>query len=193
MKNTKMLLAALAVALSLAACAGPSSSTPSPTASNPAPAAATVPSPVAANPNPASAPVAPVAQGALVDACKLLPQEAAEAVVGPLISVPKTSFGDQRSSCAYMGKNYTSVITLVIRSGVTNADFDTDFQASKGLSGVDPVTIDGLGDKAYWFGGTLNELNILKGGNWIMVLAMGVEGDLQSIDKGIAEKVLANM
>jgi hypothetical protein len=128
-----------------------------------------------------------------VDACKVFTKEIAETVVGPVSKAANTrGSGYGASSCTYMGQD-SSVVSLVIRSGTSGSIFDQAFQASKGLSGVDPVKVDGLGDSAYWAGGNLKQMNILKGDNWMIVSMMGAKGDVQSKAKDVSEKILANM
>ncbi len=186
-----MLLVALVVTVSLTACSGPSPSAPSPTADNPAPAMATVPNSATANPSPA---VAPVANTSVPDACKLLTKDMAVSIVGPIAVGPKlVGPKDGMSSCTYIGEGYTSVLSLIIKGGISNSDFDQAFQASKGLSGVDAVKVDGLGDAAYWSGGTLGQMNVLKGGNWMILTATGAKGDLQPTLKDAFAKILAAM
>jgi hypothetical protein len=47
--------------------------------------------------------------------------------------------------------------------------YDEARAQSKGLSDVDPVDVQGLGDRAYWAGGSLTQMNVLKGDAWLIV------------------------
>ncbi len=180
MKNLKITLAALAVLVSLSAC----SKTTAPSADNSA-----VPAPS----KEVAAPVAPVANASTPDACKYLTKEIAESVVGPISKEPNTEGSNVgMSNCMYLSDDF-SAVSLLITSDFSSATFDQAFQASKGISGVDPVKVEGLGDAAYWAGGTLNQMNILKGDNLMIIMAIGAKGDVQTVARGVAEKVLAKM
>jgi hypothetical protein len=192
MRNTKVFLASMVAIVALAACSSNSGApTPNPTSANPSPVAATEPTPAAANPSPAEAPTGEVS---VPDACKLLTKDLAASIIGTIAIGPKlVGPKDGMSSCTYIGEGYTTVLSLVIKGGISDSDFEAAFQASKGVSGVDATKVDGLGDAAYWAGGSLGQLNIHKGGNWIILDATGAKGDLQSTLKDAATKIVASM
>lgn len=173
MKKLNILLATLLAVVLLAACSGSNSS-------------ATVPSDTTPD-------VAPVADIATPDACKYLTKEIAETVVGPIDSAPKTDgTSGAIGNCMYLSKDF-SAVSLLIKANTSADEFQKGFEMSKSISGVDPVKVDGLGESAFWAAGKLNQMNILKGGNMMIVMIMGVKGDFQAVAKDVADKVLAAM
>jgi hypothetical protein len=175
MKNLRFALTTLVVLFSISACSAPKA----PSAENAA--TPTTPS------NEAPAPVA------VPDACKYLTKEIAETVVGSVDTAPKTNgSGNGISNCMYLSTDL-SAVSLLIQVGSSGSDFEKGFGLSKSISGVDPVKVDGLGDGAFWAGGTLNQMNILKGNNLMIVSGMGLKGDTQSVLKDVSLKILANM
>jgi len=200
MKSLKIGFATLVAIFSLAACGA---KTVSPAAPQPiskpaieaqAPVPDTAPAPVAAQTpvsDEAKVP-APVGAFGALDACKFLTKEIAETVVGPIVYEPKAEgVAAGASMCSYMG-NDSKFVSLLVEK-MSDSDFDKALEDSKGISKVDPVQVRGLGDRAYWIGGTFNFMVIMKGGNSVMVNVIGVKGDSQTIVKDVSEKVLANM
>ncbi|MGE5294918.1 MAG: hypothetical protein ACM3VT_08815 [Solirubrobacterales bacterium] len=143
------------------------------------PPAATAPAPVQAQ--------APAQ--AKLNAAGAFTKADAEAVLGKLAAEPTvTGDGQTWSNCAYVSAEFTSV-GLMIRH-ITPAAFDNAQAMSKSQSGVDPVAVTGFGEKAYWAGGKLNQLNVLKSGKWLIITV--APGDDKSLDlaKKAAEKIL---
>ena len=65
---------------------------------------------------------------------------------------------------------------------------------SKELSGADPQVIDGLGYSAYWTGGNLKQMNLLKGDAWLIITASTGNGtDPLEASKSVSRKILARM
>ncbi|MCC6563807.1 hypothetical protein IT087_02860, partial [Candidatus Uhrbacteria bacterium] len=81
------------------------------------------------------------------------------------------------SSCSYATNAElpvdVKVASVLIRKAADVAEalrvYEEARSQSKGLSGVDPVDIQNLGDRAYWAGGGLKQLNVLKGDAWFIV------------------------
>lgn len=124
-----------------------------------------------------------------LDACKLLTPEIAKSVIGEETAEPSTNnVGGVVSTCSYSAKSANmKSLSLLARRAYTNESsvevFKAAFDQSKSLSGVDPVSVSGLGDEAYWAGGTLNQLNVRKGDTWLILSSFG-------FDKGMdAEKL----
>ncbi len=117
------------------------------------------------------------------DSCVLFLQTDAEAVLGVKVNEPLHSGAateDQAttvSSCSYATTGETPadvrVASLLVRKAKDVEEarrvFDEARSLSKGLSGVDPVDAQNLGDRAYWAGGALNQLNVLKDDAWLIV------------------------
>lgn len=165
MKKILPLIAILALAG--AGCGRPSKPAPSNTGSTPA----------------ATAPAGSPILDKRYDACALFVKADAEAVLGTKVNDPLTSGAATEgqvttvSSCSYATSaelpNDVKVASLLVRKAATKAEADqvfTDARAqSKGLSGVDPVDIRGLGDRAYWSGGNLTQMNVLNGNAWLII------------------------
>jgi hypothetical protein len=65
---------------------------------------------------------------------------------------------------------------------------------AKELSGTEPQVIDGLGESAYWTGGNLKQLNVLKGDAWLIITATSGNGaDPLEASKNVSLKILARM
>jgi hypothetical protein len=142
------------------------------------------------------------------DACLLLAKADAEATVGgavkdPLRNVSQTDQGKiSVSSCTYsqpLPSNSTDISKigsagLLVRKATNNAEavkvFADAKAASKNMSGVEPVVIAGLGDQAYWSGGNLNQMNVLKGDAWYIVTLRIPSGDIQAKARELAKKII---
>ncbi len=117
------------------------------------------------------------------DSCVLFVKVDAEAVLGMKVNDPLHSGAateDQAtivSSCSYATNaempSDVKVASLLIRKAKDSVEalrvYDEARAQSKGLSGVDPVDVQGLGDRAYWAGGSLTQLNVIKGDAWFIV------------------------
>jgi hypothetical protein len=96
------------------------------------------------------------------------------------------------SNVTYIATDFSG-IGLFVRASTTARTFDEAQAASKSISGADPVPIEGLGEKAYWSGGKMNQLNVLKSGHWLIVtVPMGGDKSLD-LAKLAAEKALARI
>lgn len=132
--------------------------------------------------NGAGAPTNPIVNKKY-DSCVLFVKTDAEAVLGMKVSEPLHSGAateDQAtivSTCSYSTVGETAadvkVVSLLIRKATDVAEavrvFDEARGLSKGLSGVDPIDVQNLGDRSYWAGGTLGQLNVLKGDAWLII------------------------
>jgi hypothetical protein len=142
-----------------------------------------------------AAPVAPAAPApaqaqAKINAAEFFTKADAEAVLGKTVNEP-TLQGDgaTMSNVSYVAADFSGV-SLYVRPGASAKTFEEAQAHSKSISGADPMPVEGLGDKAYWAAGKLNQLNVLKHSNLLIVSVMG-KGD-QSLDlaKQAAEKIL---
>ncbi len=139
----------------------------------------------------ASQPAAPAAAAqAKINAAEFFTKADAEAVLGSPVSDP-TVQGDgvTSSNCTYIATNFSG-IGLYVRGGTTPATFDQAQAASKSISDVDPVPIAGVGEKAYWAAGKLNQLNVLKGQYWLIITVFAGGDKSLDLAKQAAEKIL---
>ncbi|MCK9360951.1 hypothetical protein M0Q28_01855 [Patescibacteria group bacterium] len=117
------------------------------------------------------------------DSCLLFTKVDAEAVLGMKVNDPLHSGAateDQAtivSSCSYATNAElpvdVKVASVLIRKAADATEavrvYEEARSQSKGLSGVDPMDVQNLGDRAYWAGGALSQLNVLKGDAWFIV------------------------
>jgi hypothetical protein len=72
--------------------------------------------------------------------------------------------------------------------------FERAHVLSQMVSGQAPETIEGLGDRAYWAGGKVNQLNVLAGSTWLVVSGtMGPGLDQQAPARAAAARVLSHL
>ncbi|HVM91060.1 MAG TPA: hypothetical protein VMU11_04160 [Verrucomicrobiae bacterium] len=167
------------------------------------------------NPSPAPAPSNNGGQMNLLemkyDACQLLTKADAEAtlhgtVKDPLRNVSQTADGKTTvSDCTYSqplpaGSTDISKIGtagLLIRKAASQAEADKVFtdamNQSKTLSGVDAVAISNLGDRAYWAGGSLTQMNVLKGDAWYIVNVNLPGGNAEQAALDLAKTVIGKI
>jgi len=150
---------------------------------------------------------APAGRGATPQenlACQLLTRDDAEALLGgPVLEPPVTSsmadIGVVSWRCGYISaaKNPTKVVTLLANrwqepGGVRRA-FEHAHTLSQTISGQVPENVDGLGDRAYWSGGKVNQLNVLRGRDWLVISGTAGPGlDQLAPAKAAAAKILAH-
>lgn len=137
-------------------------------------------------------------------ACQLLTRDDAEALLGgPVLEPPVTSsmadIGVVSWRCGYLSaaKNPTKVVTLLANrwqeAGGVRRAFEHAHALSQTISGQVPESVDGLGDRAYWAGGKVNQLNVLRGRDWLVISGTTGPGlDQLAPAKAAAAKVLAH-
>jgi hypothetical protein len=137
-----------------------------------------------------------------LDACALLTKEDAESFLGEGVGAPATThteaMGNTVTQCRYSASSGNKRVGLLLRRASTADEAAKIFKqardASKELSGAEPQVIDGLGESAYWTGGNLKQLNMLKGDAWLIVTARPGNGtDPLEASKNISRKILAHM
>lgn len=136
-----------------------------------------------------------------LDACGLLTKADAEALLGGPVKEPTTTHNENGgtvvSQCRYSDAAGDKQVGLLARQAPTTAEakqvFGNARNASKGLTGTDPQTVSGLGEDAYWTGGNLGQLNVLKDNFWLIVTARQGKGDRLSASKEAANKILTHM
>jgi len=138
----------------------------------------------------ATVPAAPAAPQGKLNAAEFFTKADAEAVLGkPVGNASAQGDGVYTSTCSYIASDFSG-ISLLVRASMTPEAFDQAQAASKSISGVDPVPVTGVGEKAYWAGGKLNQLNVLKNQKWLIITVTA--GGERSLDltKKAAEKIL---
>jgi len=136
------------------------------------------------------------------DACALLTKEEVESFLAEPVGTPATThteaMGNTVTQCRYSAPSGNKRVGLLLRqsSSVDEAAkvFKQARDTAKELSGADPQVIDGLGDSAYWTGGNLKQLNILKGDAWLIITASASNGtDPLEASESVSRKILARM
>jgi hypothetical protein len=136
-------------------------------------------------------------------ACELLPEADARELLGGPVKPPVTTMhadiGLVASRCAYLSEtgNPIRVVTLLAnrwqQAPAARQAFEHAHVLAQSISGQAPVNVPGLGDRAYWAGGTVNQLNVLDGDTWLVVTCtLGADPDLLGAARTAAERVLAH-
>jgi hypothetical protein len=136
------------------------------------------------------------------DACALLTKVDVESFLGEPVGTPATThteaMGSTVTQCRYSVPSGNKRVGLILRHAATADEAAKIFRqardASKELSGADPQVIDGLGESAYWTGGNLKQLNVLKGAAWLIITTNSGSGsDPLEASKSVSRKILARM
>jgi len=132
-----------------------------------------------------------------LDLTQVLTKADAEAILGKGVSAPvvKTTAG-KVVACTYTAKDL-SEISMFVRVTSTPSKarllFETANKHSKTLAKMRLNPVANLGDAAYWAGGDLNQLNVLKGRYWIIFSAQSVGDRAQKLTKLAAAKALPRL
>ena len=137
-----------------------------------------------------------------LDACSLLTKDDVDSFLGETVGAPATThteaMGNTVTQCRYSSSSGRERVGLLLRQAATADEAAKIFRqardTSKELSGADPQVIDGLGESAYWTGGNLKQLNVLKGDAWLIITARPGNGaDPLEASKTVSRKILAHM
>ena len=139
--------------------------------------------------------------GEKVDACGLLTKADAESFLGESVGQPATSrteaMGNIVTQCRYSSSSGKRVGLLARQAATSDQAAKVFRQArdtSNELSGAAPQMISGLGDDAYWTGGNLKQLNLLKSDMWLIITVSPGNGiDPLEASKVVAGKILVRM
>ena len=137
-------------------------------------------------------------------ACELFTKDDAEAVLGGEVEAPITKLvpdiGVVSSRCGYIAKGVkpAKVVTLLAKTWRDPADarhaFEHAHALSQTVSGEAPQNLDGLGDRAYWEGGTISQLHVLAGNVWMIFGGTTGPGiDPRPQDQAAAHKALSHL
>lgn len=137
-----------------------------------------------------------------LDACSLLTKADVESFLGEPVGAPATThteaLGNTVTQCRYSASSGDKRVGLLLRQASTADEAAKIFKqardAAKELSGAEPQVIDGLGESAYWTGGNLKQLNVLKGDAWLIITATSGNGaNPLEASKNVSRKILARM
>ena len=142
--------------------------------------------------------VAPPAKN--VDACILFTAADAQAVLAEEEVVEMTSFLTEAKKdpgqCGYnAGSDPSKVVRIEVRQGASADAAQGAFDSGRSLlAGSAPQDVPGLGDGAFWVGGTLQQLHVRKGAAQLIITSQPGEGkDPLSVAKAIAGKALGRL
>jgi hypothetical protein len=136
------------------------------------------------------------------DACALLTKEDVEFFLAEPVGTPATThteaMGNTVTQCRYSAPSGNKRVGLLLRQAASADEAAKIFKqardTAKELSGADPQMIDGLGESAYWTGGNLKQLNVLKNDAWLIITASTGNGtDPLEASKNVSRKILARM
>jgi hypothetical protein len=120
-------------------------------------------------------------------ACKLLTRDDAEALLGGPVQEPPVTgstadIGVESWRCGYVSvaQNPAKVVTLLAQHwqdpAATRKAYEHAHAISRSISGQMPQQVPGLGDRAYWAGGTINQLHVLAGSDWLVISGTAAPG-----------------
>jgi hypothetical protein len=137
-----------------------------------------------------------------VDACTLFTAADAQAVLAEEEVVEMSSFLSEGqgkrdpSQCGYnAGSDPTKVVRIEVRRAASAEAIQSAFDSTRSLlAGSAPQDVPGLGDGAFWVGGTLQQLHVRKGAAQLIVTSQPGEGkDPLAVAKSIAGKALTRL
>lgn len=133
---------------------------------------------------------------AKIDASQLLTKEEVGQITGMTVAALKTGGdGISYATATYVTAEGSTIVVLVQPSrdaAAAQTVFDRNRNSSKAASGVDPVPVAGLGDRAFWAGGNANTLAVVKGRYWLSVATVLMDNALQPA-KRLAAKALTRL
>ena len=138
--------------------------------------------------------------GKTVSACAALSQADAVSVLGGDVTVttgPEATQPDGSlyvSNCAFSSDEARSANVLIRQAadaGSIKRQFADARAAVPGIYSVAPQDVPGLGDAAFWVGGSASQLNVLKGGRWVTIIVLALKSDDRlAIAKNTASAIL---
>jgi hypothetical protein len=147
---------------------------------------------------PGPAPRAPHA----VEACALLTAADAQAALGEQEVVEMTSFLSEAqkqkdpAQCGYnAGSDPSKIVRLEVRRAASPDAASSAFDSTRGLlAGSAPQDVPGLGDAAFWVGGSLAQLHVRKGATQLIITSQPGEGkDPLAAAKTLAGQALGRL
>ena len=178
MKRLSLLALLLIVTAGLASCGGGSGTEP-------------------ATPDQTAQSAAPAAPKS-VGACSLLTADEAKAILGEEAQ-PNEGAGASTVSGCNWGTSSGTGLGIMVRqatsAGEAQAVYANAIGQSQSLSGVPPQDMAGYGDKAYWAGGKLKQLNVFKDNYWVIisVFTLRKDNDPLAMAKAAADKAIPRL
>jgi hypothetical protein len=139
-----------------------------------------------------------------IDACTLLTAADAEAILGgpvekPVASGHRLPVAGHSSRCAYLtSRPPLRVVNLLVEQLATPREaasaFEQTRRISKTVSGTPPEDLAGLGERAFWEGGSIAKLHVLKGNLWLVIgCSLGPGLDQEAPARQTAARVLDHL
>jgi hypothetical protein len=148
----------------------------------------------------------PAGSARQVDACTLFTAADAQAVLGEEEVVEMTSFLNEAqktrdpAQCGYnAGSDPAKVVRLEVRRAASAESAQGAFDSTRSLlAGSAPQDVPGLGDGAFWVGGSLDQLHVRKGATQLIITSQttsqpGEGKDPLAVAKGIAGRALPRL
>ena len=137
-----------------------------------------------------------------VDACTLFPPEEAQAIAGSGVSLLSSAYEDAQGraphQCSYNAGSAEApqILSLEVRPAKTVAEAERRQAASRPflqtLSKGQVQDVSGVGDAAFWAGGTVGQLHTRKGAVWLVVTIQAGKDPLGAARR-VAEQAFARM
>lgn len=137
-------------------------------------------------------------------ACKRLTGEDAEALLGGAVQEPPVTgstadIGVESWRCGYISvaQSPAKVVTLLDQHWqdptAARKAYEHAHAISQSISGQMPENVPGLGDRAYWAGGSVNQLHVLAGSDWLVISVTAAPGfDQLGPARKAAARILAH-
>jgi hypothetical protein len=148
------------------------------------------------------APSGPTYKTDALEACVLFPPNEAEAFAGEGVAFMSSTLDDATSRrdpliCSYNAGTLEEprLVGLEVRASATPAAAQSRFEGSKSflrnLAAGEAQDVSGLGQGAYWVGGSLHQLHVLEG-NLVLVVTVQTANAAKSLYlcKQVAQRVL---
>jgi hypothetical protein len=131
-------------------------------------------------------------------ACSLLTAEEVKAILGEEAKPTENGAASTVSSCNWLtptGTGLGIMLRQASSAGEAEAVYKNALSQSQSVSGVAPQDVSGFGDRAYWAGGKLNQLNVFKGNNWVIisVFFLGPGKEPLAVAKSAAERLIPRL
>jgi len=140
----------------------------------------------------------PPAPSKPLGSCSLLTADEVKTIMGADAKPNESGAASTVSNCTWVtesGSGLGIMVRQATSAGEAEAVYANAISQSQGLSGVAPQNMPGFGDKAYWAGGNLKQLNVFKGNYWVIisVFAAGKDKDPLALAKAAAEKAIPRL
>lgn len=138
-----------------------------------------------------------------VDACGLITPADAQELLGGPVKAPENPISGEGTaivtSCKYRAESADlNNVTLIVRrldtQDAAKQDFDQFKKDTESKLSVTPDEVSGIGDAAFWIGGALNQLAVLKGRDQLLISVNNPQAASQlEASRALAGKALARL